>query len=69
MKNATLSPEQDYTTNLSETIHEIGSLLNAKVDEEEANRRISESSLNALREAGLLRLFHQNHLVESKPSR
>ena len=69
MKNATLSPEQDYATNLSETIHEIGPLLSSKVDEEEANRRISESSLNALREAGLLRLFLPKSLggIEAEP--
>ena len=68
MKNATLSPEPDVT-NLFETIHEIGPLLNAKVDEEEANRRISESSLNALREAGLLRLFLPKSLggIEAEP--
>jgi indole-3-acetate monooxygenase len=69
MKNAALSPELDYTTNLSKTIHEIGSLLNAKTEEEEANRQISESSLNALREACLLRLFLPKSLggIEAEP--
>jgi len=69
MKNATLSPEQDYATSVSETIREIGPLLSSKVDEEEANRRISESSLNALREAGLLHLFLPKSLggIEAEP--
>ena len=69
MKNATLSPEQDFLTNLSGTVHEIGPMLNAQVDYEEANRRISQSSLNALREAGLLRLFLPQSLggIEAEP--
>ena len=69
MKNATLSLETDFRTNFSETVHEIGPMLNAQVDAEEANRRISQFSLNALREAGLLRLFLPQSLggIEAEP--
>jgi indole-3-acetate monooxygenase len=70
MKNqdTTLVPEYS-TTSILETISELGSTLSSAVEEEEANRRISGSSLQALREAGLLRLFVPKSLggIEADP--
>src|SRR5262245_47564734 len=69
MKNATLTREQDYATSLPEIIQEIGPMLNAQVESEESNRRLSQASLDALREAGLLRLFLPKTLggIEADP--
>jgi alkylation response protein AidB-like acyl-CoA dehydrogenase len=42
---------------LLETVQEMGSMLSQNGDEERKNRRLSKPALNALRDAGLFRLF------------
>ncbi len=70
MKNndAILSPEWN-TDSLLRDLNEIGSILSAQVEEEEANRRISQRSLGALRDAGFLKLFLPKALggIEADP--
>ncbi len=54
---------------LLETAAEIGPFISQYIDEEESNRRISKPVLNALREAGFLRLFLPKTLggIEADP--
>ncbi len=54
---------------LLETAAEIGPFISQYIDEEESNRRISRPVLNALREAGFLRLFLPKTLggIEADP--
>ena len=58
MKTETMFAETDSKTIPSlEFVQEIAAILSQNIEEEEANRKISSSTLNALREAGLLRLY------------
>jgi alkylation response protein AidB-like acyl-CoA dehydrogenase len=65
-ENETLSVELN---GLHEMAAEIGPTLSEEVDYENANRRISERSLSALREAGFLKLFLPKSLggLEAEP--
>jgi len=56
-ESPTLSSKKYSSKNLMESVQEIGPLLSKEIEEEENNRRLSEPVLNALREAGLLKLF------------
>jgi indole-3-acetate monooxygenase len=52
-----ISPATIHVNDLLDTVSQMGAILSQHVDEEENNRRLSRTVLNALREAGLLRLF------------
>ena len=54
---STLSGDTLSDSNLIEAVREIGPILSQHKDEERTNRRLSSPALDALREAGFLRLF------------
>ena len=55
--------------NLIQVARELGPVISQHIDEEENNRRISQPVLQALREAGFLRLFLPKSLggIEADP--
>jgi len=68
-EKTTLSPNAAFSTNLLGTAREIGPMLSQYSQEEENNRRPSRQVLDALRDAGLFRLFLPKSLggIESDP--
>ncbi|MEO5983899.1 MAG: acyl-CoA dehydrogenase family protein [Ferruginibacter sp.] len=60
---------QTETINLLEIAKEIGPGISQHIDEEETNRRVSKPVLDALRQAGFLRLFLPKSLggIEADP--
>lgn len=55
--NALLTPEAVSLSGLLETVREIAPILSGHLEEERINRRLSKPVMNALREAGLFRLY------------
>ena len=69
METITTSATPTAEKNLLQAARELGPLISQHIDEEENSRRISKPVLNALREAGLLRLFLPKSLggIEADP--
>jgi len=70
MKNMKTDSETTlFNPDLMERVREIGPVLSQSIEEDERNRRLSGSVINALREGGLFRLFMPTSLggIEADP--